>query len=78
MTDAELPDLARLADLAVEAGFRPAWIETASEEEWLAAHPDHPEAAEIRQRLDEHRSYWLRGYRGLLGLAYLTLIPVSS
>ena len=34
-------------------------------------------AAELRQRLDEHRSYWLRGYRGLLGLVYLTLIPVG-
>ena len=90
-TAGELPDLAQIADLAVAAGFRPAWIETATEaeweefesgyqadeEEWLAAHPDHPEAAEIRQRLDEHRSYWLRGYRGLLGLAYLTLIPVG-
>ena len=90
-TAGELPDLARLADLTVQAGFRPAWIETASEaeweefesayqadeEEWLATHPDHPEAAGIRQRLDEHRSYWLRGYRGLLGLAYLTLIPVG-
>ena len=86
----ELLDLAQIADLTVEAGFRPAWIETASEqeweefesgyqadaEEWLAAHPDHPDAAEIRQRVDEHRSYWLRGYRGLLGFAYLTLVPV--
>lgn len=91
MTAGDHLDLARIADLAVEAGFRPAWIETASEqeweefesgyqadkEEWLATHPDHPEAAEIRQRLDAHRSYWLRGYRGLLGLAYLTLVPVG-
>ena len=75
----------------MQAGFRPAWIETASEqeweefesgyqadqEEWLAAHPDHPDAAEIRQGVDEHRSYWLRGYRGLMGFAYLTLIPVG-
>ena len=90
-TAGELPDLAQIADLAVAAGFRPAWIETATqeeweefesayqadEEEWLAAHPDHPRAAEIRQRVDEHRSYWLRGYRGLLGLAYLTLVPVG-
>ena len=63
-TAGELPDLAQIADLAVAAGFRPAWIETATqeeweefesayqadEEEWLAAHPDHPRAAEIRQR----------------------------
>ncbi len=90
-TAGELPDLAQIADLAVAAGFRPAWIETATqeeweefesayqadEEEWLAAHPGHPRAAEIRQRVDEHRSYWLRGYRGLLGLAYLTLVPVG-
>jgi hypothetical protein len=56
-TAGELLDLAQIADLAVEAGFRPAWIETASdqeweefesgyqadEEEWLAAHPGHPQ-----------------------------------
>lgn len=90
-TAGELFDLAQIADLAVAAAFRPAWIETATEpeweefesgyqadeEEWLAAHPDHPEAAEIRRRVDEHRSYWLRGYRGLLGFAYLTLVPVG-
>ena len=90
-TAGDLLDLAQIADLTVVTGFRPAWIETATEEEWeefesgyqadeeewLAAHPGHPKAAEIRQRLDEHRSYWLRGYRGLLGLAYLTLIPVG-
>ncbi|MGH3152148.1 MAG: SAM-dependent methyltransferase [Streptosporangiaceae bacterium] len=90
-TAGEMPDLGGLADQAVEAGFRPAWIETASpqewedfesayqadEEEWLAAHPDHPSAAEIRNGVDEHRSFWLRGYRGVLGLAYLTLVPVG-
>jgi SAM-dependent methyltransferase len=87
----EYGSLADLADLAVAAGFRLAWIETATpgewedfesgyqsdEEEWLAAHPGHPEAAEIRERLDQHRSCWLRGYYGILGQAYLTLVPVS-
>lgn len=82
-------DLAGLTDLATGAGFRPEWIETASleewddfesgymadAEEWLAAHPDHPLAAETRQRADEHLSIWLRGSRGVMGLAYLTLIP---
>jgi cyclopropane fatty-acyl-phospholipid synthase-like methyltransferase len=91
ITAGELPDLAGLVDLAVDAGFRPGWIETASEqeweefesgyqadeEEWLATHPDHRMAAETRKRVDEHRSYWLRGYRGILGLAYLTLVPVG-
>jgi SAM-dependent methyltransferase len=92
MTTGELLDLPGLVDVAVDAGFRPAWIETASleeweefesgyqcdEEEWLAGHQDHPMANEIRKQLDEHRSYWLRGYRGVLGLAYLTLVPVAS
>jgi cyclopropane fatty-acyl-phospholipid synthase-like methyltransferase len=87
----EMLDLAGLVDLAVGAGFRPAWIEVASlqewddfesgyqcdEEEWLASHHDHPRAAEIRGRLDQHRSHWLRGYRDILGLAYLTLVPAG-
>jgi hypothetical protein len=47
------------------------------EEEWLAAHAGHPEAARIAEQVDEHRSFWLRGYRGLLGQAYLTLVPVA-
>ncbi|MGW1798438.1 SAM-dependent methyltransferase [Streptomyces sp. NPDC001984] len=82
--------LARLVDLAVEAGFRPEWTETASQEEWeefesayqadtevwLAGHPDHPLAAETRERLDTHRAQWFT-YRGILGIAYLTLVPVT-
>jgi hypothetical protein len=91
MSAGELRDLASLVDLTVDAGFRPAWIEVASlaewddfesgyqadEEEWLATHGNHPEAARIGQQVDQHRSYWLRGYRGIMGLAYLTLIPVG-
>ncbi|WKX73946.1 cyclopropane-fatty-acyl-phospholipid synthase family protein [Streptomyces sp. XD-27] len=83
-------DLAGLADAAVAAGFRPEWIETAGQdewdefesayqadtEEWLATHGDHPLAAETRERLDRHRTSRL-AYRGVLGLAYLTLIPVD-
>ncbi|MEI5103458.1 class I SAM-dependent methyltransferase [Streptomyces sp. PmtG] len=89
---AEFHDLAGLVDLAVEAGFRPAWIETASQdewdafesayqsdvEEWLAEHPGHPLARETRDRVDRHRALWLRGYRGVMGLAYLTLVPVAD
>lgn len=87
----EFHDVAGLVDLTVTAGFRPAWIETANHdewehfesayqadvEEWLAAHPDHPLAKETRDRVDRHRGTWLRGYRGVLGLAYLTLVPVA-
>ncbi|MFE1881070.1 SAM-dependent methyltransferase [Streptomyces diastatochromogenes] len=84
-------DLATLLDLAVEAGFRPEWTETASPAEWeefesayqadtevwLATHPDHPSAPETRDRLNRHRAQWLT-YRGVLGLAYLTLVPVAA
>jgi hypothetical protein len=45
-------------------------------EERLADHQDHPLAAETRKMADDHLSVWLRGSRGLEGLAYLTLIPV--
>ncbi len=84
-------DLTGLIDLAIIAGFRPEWIETASleewddfesgvgadVEEWLASHPDHPRAAETRKKADDRLSIWLRGSRGCLGVAYLTLIPLS-
>ncbi|MYT71419.1 MULTISPECIES: class I SAM-dependent methyltransferase [unclassified Streptomyces] len=87
----EYDDLAGLVDRAVEAGFRPAWVETANRDEWeafesgyqsdkevwLATHPDHPLAEETRDKLDSHRANWLRGYRDVLGIAYLTLVPVG-
>ena len=50
----------------------------ADEEEWLAAHPGHPKAGPLREQVDQHRSHWLRGYRGILGMAYLTLVPVEG
>ncbi|MFE0775249.1 SAM-dependent methyltransferase [Streptomyces sp. NPDC058861] len=88
--DDHLP-LGALVDLAIGAGFRPAWIETASAEEWeefesgyrhdtevwLAANPGHPLAAETRERVDRQRSGWLNGYRGVLGIAYLTLVATA-
>ncbi|MFG3047147.1 SAM-dependent methyltransferase [Streptomyces sp. NPDC048241] len=83
--------LAALFNLAVEAGFRPEWTETATlaewedfesayqadQEVWLAGHPDHPEATDLRERLDRHRGQWM-SYRGVLGMAYLTLVPVRG
>jgi SAM-dependent methyltransferase len=82
-------DLAGLVDVATAAGFRPEWIETANAdewdefesgyladvEEWLAARPGDALAAETRTWVDAHRASWLRGYRDVLGFAYLTLIP---
>ncbi|WP_353950703.1 class I SAM-dependent methyltransferase [Knoellia sp. S7-12] len=84
-----LPSVAGLVDLAVEAGFRPLWTETANEdelfafesgyladlEEWLLHHDD----AEVRARADQHRKRWLHGYRNAFGFAYLTLgVPAPS
>ncbi|HTF07166.1 MAG TPA: methyltransferase [Asanoa sp.] len=87
MTADDCDDLAGLVDRAVAAGFRPLRIETATRgeweefesglaadaEEWLLANPDHPEAGELRSKLDSQRSIWLRGHRDLMGFAYLTL-----
>ncbi|MFC7639951.1 SAM-dependent methyltransferase [Streptosporangium lutulentum] len=50
-----------------ESGF------TADVEEWLVANPDHPGAEAARAEVDQHRSYWLRGYRDVWGFAFLTL-----
>ncbi|MFF5427739.1 MULTISPECIES: SAM-dependent methyltransferase [unclassified Streptomyces] len=83
--------LGALVDLTIEAGFRPAWIERASRDEWeefesgyrsdtelwLAANPGHPLAAETRERVDRQRSGWLNGYRDILGIAYLTLVATA-
>jgi cyclopropane fatty-acyl-phospholipid synthase-like methyltransferase len=83
----ELPTLGALVDLAVDAGYRPLFIETSSateldhfesryladSEEWLMTHANHPQAGEIRAKADEHRRRWLHGYRSGFGFAYLTL-----
>lgn len=83
----QLPDLPELVDLAVAEGYRPLYIEasnpdemdafesgfSADQEEWLVAHAEHPDAASVRAAADEHRTRWLRGYRGAFGFAYLTL-----
>ncbi|MBA3249834.1 MAG: class I SAM-dependent methyltransferase, partial [Geodermatophilaceae bacterium] len=82
-----LPDLAGMVEAAIDAGFRPLYVETANhdewdafesgyladDEEWLLTHAEHVDAARIRAAADEHRTRWLRGYRNGLGFAYLTL-----
>jgi SAM-dependent methyltransferase len=87
ITADDCTDLAGLADAAVTAGFGPLRVETATRdewdefesglaaerEEWLLAHPDHPAAGTVRGELDRQRSIWLRGHRGVMGFAYLTL-----
>ncbi|MBO3732235.1 SAM-dependent methyltransferase [Glycomyces niveus] len=79
--------LPEFVDAAVATGFRPLRVESveqsewddfesqflADKEVWLLGNPDHPEAAAVREQADAHRNWWLRGHRGLLGFAYLTL-----
>ena len=79
--------LAGLVDFALEHGYRLLGVEQASLDEWdvfenqhglawerwLRANPDSPHAEEIRARADRQRTYRLHGWRGVMGLAYLTL-----
>jgi SAM-dependent methyltransferase len=82
-----LPDL---VDLALDHGYRLLALSQASldewdefesrhalgRERWLLANTDSPPAGEIRARADAHRNAWLHGWRGVLGIAYLTLVVV--
>ncbi len=79
-----LPDL---VDLALAHGYRLAWLSQAGldewdefesghalgRERWLLANPGSPHYDEIAARADAHRNAWLRGWRDVLGFAYLTL-----
>src|SRR4051794_32650574 len=40
-------------------------------------HADHPDAAAAVAAARQHRSGWLRGYRGVLGFVTLALRPVQ-
>lgn len=74
--------------LAEESGFTVVGVDVATQDEWdefeagfarrlerwLESHPeDHPDAPAIREQLSDQRTRYLEGYRGVLGLAYLTL-----
>ncbi|MET0838643.1 MAG: hypothetical protein ABWY19_07680, partial [Marmoricola sp.] len=89
--DDEFVPLPRLVELVTEHGFAPVVVQEANLDEWdlfesgytaryarwLATHePDHPDAAEVRERARAQRESYLRGYRGTLGLAYLQLLAV--
>ncbi|WP_291279076.1 methyltransferase domain-containing protein [Galactobacter sp.] len=54
---------------AFEAGFR------AGFEHWIHAHPaDHEDQQEVHRQLQDQRDRYMNGYRGVLGMAYLSLI----
>lgn len=80
--------LADLIDLALALGYRLLAVSQASLDEWdefesrhalgwqrwLLANPASPHTAAIQAKADAHRHAWLRGWRGVLGFAYLTLV----
>lgn len=83
-----LPDL---LDVARDAGFVVAGVHQASLDEWdlfesgftagyarwLAEYPtDHPSASDVRERLLAQQNAYYRGYRGILGMAYLELLAI--
>lgn len=83
----EYRELGPLIDLAIENGYRPLSLATATLDEWdafesgwcagrgrwLLDHRDAGDADEVRAVVEEHRNRWLHGYRRILGFAYLTL-----
>ncbi|THV33459.1 methyltransferase domain-containing protein [Glycomyces buryatensis] len=82
----EMLPLPELVDAGIGAGLRPLQVTSvergeweyfesgflADKETWLLEHPDDERAEQIREGVDEHRNWWLRGHRGLVGYAYVT------
>jgi SAM-dependent methyltransferase len=78
-----------LLDIARDCGFVVVRVHQASLDEWdrfesgytaryaswLAGHPpEHPDAAAVRTRLHAQSNAYFKGYRGILGMAYLELL----
>jgi hypothetical protein len=83
----ELVDVARACGFAVVRAHQASLDEwdrfesgyCAGDARWLAAHPkDHPDAAEVRSRVAAQTDAYYRGYRGIMGMAYLQLLAVES
>lgn len=87
----EMIPLADLVDVAVSQRFLPVGVHEASQDEWddfesgysacyptwLATHEaDDPDAAEVRDLARRQREAYFRGYRGVLGMAYLALVAI--
>lgn len=83
--------LPQLIELAGEHGFAVVRVHEASLDEWdrfesghlakyahwLAEHPtEHPEVAEVQALARRQQDAYFRGYRGILGMAYLSLLAV--
>ena len=83
--------LPELLDVARDSGFAVIQVHQATLDEWdafesgytaryarwLASHPaDHPDASTVRARMEAQRKAYFRGYRGILGMAYLAMFAV--
>jgi hypothetical protein len=83
-----LPDL---LDIARDSGFAVMQVHQATLDEWdafesgytaryarwLAGNPpDHPDMASVREKVESQRNAYFRGYRGILGMAYLAMFAV--
>ncbi|HET6532180.1 MAG TPA: SAM-dependent methyltransferase, partial [Actinoplanes sp.] len=76
-----------LVDAAEQAGWTPVyahvsdagewdhyeWSRIGSLSGWALDNPGHPDAAAALAAARDHRTRWLRGYRGVLGFATLVL-----
>lgn len=82
-----IPSLTDLVELFTARGWRVLHLSTADQrewddfestwragrQEWLLAHPDAPDAGELREFLDARLREYVGVYRGTLGLAYAVL-----
>jgi cyclopropane fatty-acyl-phospholipid synthase-like methyltransferase len=77
----DLPDLAGLAEVAADAGFRILHVAESTVDEWDSFESDWRSGlelsadAEARQLAAVRREEYLRGYRGVLGFGWLVLTP---
>ncbi|MFI9383771.1 SAM-dependent methyltransferase [Kutzneria sp. NPDC052558] len=80
--------VADLVDLAMAHGYRLLWLSQANQDEWdefESGHAiarerrllTHPSDDEVRARADRQREWRLKGWRGVLGMVYLTLVVPS-
>jgi SAM-dependent methyltransferase len=79
--------LAELVELSIDSGFRLLDLRTATRreweefefgyladwEDWLMDWSNDPQATSVRSRADTHRTEYLRGWREVMGFAYLVL-----
>lgn len=87
----EFVSLPELVDLAWQQGFAVVQIHEANLDEWdefesghqakyadwLAEHGvNHPDAPQVLSRAQGQRDAYFRGYRGILGMAYLGLLAI--